>query len=379
MLYSETGSVIPKVNTIKDTMIYGMCFGFVSLGHRVTLIAAECYQPGKEESYDFEVLFFKIQWRKILPLTLIFSKDTYSYIKKNSDQYDMILSSEVFTFHSLFAAMLSPQKTVIWQELTVHQKKFFRIPSKIWHHTIVPLFIRKVRVVIGRSQPAIKFISQYMNNVSDIPVDHGVNLDKFKTSASKKRQFISSSQLIYRKNMDGIIRKFSNFIKIERYSDFQLYIAGRGPMEDELKQLVKELNIENNVQFVGFLPHMKLSEYISESYAFLINTRQDLNMVSIPESIVSGTPVLTNTIPVLASFISENKLGIVKDDWGPEEMGQMIENGEYIENCKAFRDELSTKRSAEKIVQIFENYNNLFLYRWSMAKACYESYVSPIK
>ena len=36
---------IPQVKTIKDTMIYGVCMGFVRLGHQVTLAAANEYRP----------------------------------------------------------------------------------------------------------------------------------------------------------------------------------------------------------------------------------------------------------------------------------------------------------------------------------------------
>jgi 1,2-diacylglycerol 3-alpha-glucosyltransferase len=358
ILYTGDENKIPRVNTIKDTMIYGMCLGFISLGHSVTLIAAEEYKPIKEESYDFEILFFKTQFKRILPRVLPFSKETYTYLKTNSDKYDVILSSEVFAFHSLFAAVLVPQKTIIWHELTAHQNKFFKIPSKIWHYTVVPFFFKKVKVVIGRSQRALKFISQYLNNVSNIYVDHGVNINKFKITEFKKRQFISSSQLIHRKNIEGIIYKFHDFIQTERFKDFHLYIAGKGPLENFLKQLVKELKIEDNVIFLGFLPHVKLNEYISESYAFLINTRKDLNMVSIPESIVSGTPVLTNKVPALADYIAENKLGIARDGWGVTEMEQIVNNKEYVNNCKVFRNELSTERSAEKIIQIFRKNEN---------------------
>ena len=42
---------IPQVKTIKDTMIYGVCMGFVRLGHQVTLAAANEYRPIREEDF----------------------------------------------------------------------------------------------------------------------------------------------------------------------------------------------------------------------------------------------------------------------------------------------------------------------------------------
>ena len=57
ILFTADNNVIPKVKSIKDTMIYNMCLGFKQLGHDVTLAAAEEYAPAEKEAYDFEILF----------------------------------------------------------------------------------------------------------------------------------------------------------------------------------------------------------------------------------------------------------------------------------------------------------------------------------
>ncbi|MCH4156947.1 MAG: glycosyltransferase [Muribaculaceae bacterium] len=354
ILFSGDGEKLPKVNTIKDTMIYTMCLGFKALGHRVVLISAKEYKPNKEEQYDFEIVFFESQCKKIFsPMVLPYSWNVYKYIKQHRGEFDMILCSETFGFHSLFAALLAPRKTLIWQELNVHQKKFHKIPSHFWHSVVVPLCFRKVRIVVGRSETARIFISKYMKRVSSITVDHGINIDKFTIATYKKRQFISSAQLIYRKNVDGIIRKFGDFIKMSGNSDFRLMIAGRGPMEHELRELVETLGINENVEFLGFLSHLELSKAVSESMAFLINTRQDLNMVSIPESIASGTPVITNMVPALAGFINEHGLGIAKDDWDKEDMVKVANDTRFAENCVNIRGELSSTHVAKTLIDIF--------------------------
>lgn len=99
---------------------------------------------------------------------------------------------------------------------------------------------------------------------------------------------------------------------MEAYEDIKLLIAGRGEEEANLKKLVTKLKLTKSVRFLGFLPHQTLNKYIRESLCFLINTRKDLNMVSIPEAIVSGTPILTNTQPASAGYIQANKLGIAR-------------------------------------------------------------------
>lgn len=354
ILYSGKGlNSIPT--TIKDTMIYNMCLGFKSLGHTVTLCAVDEYRPSVEEEYDFDIHFFKTEMTRLLPDALPFSWGIYKFLRKHSGEYDMILTSEVFGFHSLFAALVAPHKTLIWHELCAHQKRFFTIPSRIWHYVAIPLFFRKVRIVVGRSERAIRFISQFMPQVSPVFVDHGINLDKFRLYETKSKQFISSSRLIKQKHVDIIIKKFGEFLHVDGYSDFRLIVAGGGEAETELKDLVKSLDIERNVEFVGFLSQVELNKYVSESCAVLVATSRDSNMVSIPEAIVSGTPVITNMVPNLAEFINEKKLGIARDGWDYTDMIKIVEDNEYYSsNCRAIRESLSTRAAAQKLIYIYE-------------------------
>lgn len=358
ILYTADNSIIPKIKSIKDTMIYNMCLGFKSLGHNITLATSEDYKPTKNEEYDFPVIFFKSNYKKICkPAMLPYSSELKKYIKQNHKNYDLVISSEVFQFQSLFAARICPNKTIIWQELTEHQNKFHKIPSKIWHKVIAKLCMKNILVVVPRSQQAYNFISQYMPSVSKTIIDHGINVDKFKFSVNKKRQIISSSQLIHRKNVDGIIKIFNKFHQLNGYEDIKLIIAGRGEEEHNLKKLVKDLNLQDCIEFVGFLSQTELNEYIRHSYAFLVNTRKDLNMVSIPESIVSGTPILTNRQPASAYYIEKYNLGIVKDNWNEIDIKDIVDhNKKYVDNCINYRSKLTSINTAQQFIEIFKSY-----------------------
>ena len=355
ILFTSEKNVIPEVKSIKETLIYTMCMGFVTNGHQLTLAAAEDYRPVAKEEYDFEILFFKSVFTGLfLPSVLPFSIDLYKYLRANHKKYDLVVSSDVFSFSSLFVSLVCQSKTVIWHEMKMHQKKFKMIPSKMWYNIVVPLFLRKVRCVIPRSQRARLFISQYMKNVSEEIADHGVSISRFGFSKDKERQVISSSQLIPRKNIESLILIFSKLIKIEGFSDIKLLVAGDGVLRKSLEELVGNLNLQDNVLFLGFLNHQDLNEAIKKSYAFMINTLRDNNMVSIPESIVSGTPVITNLMPDSADYIIKGNLGIAKDNWDEYDLKEIIEkNAFYVDNCMKYRERLSNNFSAKTIVDVY--------------------------
>jgi 1,2-diacylglycerol 3-alpha-glucosyltransferase len=356
ILHTAENGVIPQRNTIKDTMIYSMCLGFLKNGHIVTLLAAEEYRPTDIENYPFEIKFFKSVLKKLFPPSIFpFSFELCEFIKENKNRYDLVVSSETFAFGTLFASIYCPKKTIVWQELTDHQKKFHHIPSKLWHWFIAPIFVSRVVKVIPRSKPAYDFISRYVRNATPTIVDHGIDAEQFLISEKKKRQIISSSQLIARKNVEGIIDTFSRLHQMENYADIELIIAGKGSEEQALKDKVVLLGLTEAVIFVGYLDHKTLNQYIRESMAFLVNTRQDLNMVSIPESIVSGTPILTNLVPASAGYISKNNLGIVKDNWRESELKKIIDTyNEFSKNCRKYRNKLTNVYSAKSIIDIYE-------------------------
>lgn len=324
ILYTADNGVIPRVKSIKDTMIYGMCQGFRQLGHDVTLAAAADYMPAEREAYDFEVKWFGTVGHKLCPPSVLpCSMELRRFLKREGSHYDMIVTSEVFSLWSLMAARICPEKTVVWHELALHPHKFHQLPSKIWYNVVARLFMRKV-LVVPRSVDAKRFVSKYMPRVSNQCVEHGIDLAQFKCGVEKKKQFIVVSQLVARKNIDGIIRIFKRFV--DKYdAAYRLLIVGRGELEEQLKELARQLGLGDKVQFLGFKSHEEMNDYLPYAQAMLINTRQDNNMVSIPESIVSGTPVVTNTVPTNSPMVAEHRLGIVKDGWDEHTLWQLTQ------------------------------------------------------
>ena len=65
ILYTAETDEIPKVKSIKDTMIYTMCLGFLENGDVPVLAAASDYKPETEEEYPFEIVWMDTKLRKI--------------------------------------------------------------------------------------------------------------------------------------------------------------------------------------------------------------------------------------------------------------------------------------------------------------------------
>lgn len=278
------------------------------------------------------------------------------YLKRNRHKFDLIITSELFSFPTLFASLLFPEKTLVWHELALHQRKFHQLPSKIWYNLIARLLLQRP-LVVGRSKSARDFVRKYHCFTSDECVEHGINLNRFKIEKEKDDSFVVVSQLIERKNIPSIIHKFKKFINREGYRHYTLFIIGRGSMEKTLKELVIEMELSGQIIFTGFLKHEEMYKYVGKAKALLIDTKQDNNMVSIPETIACGTPVVTNRTPTNAYLIEEHGLGIVKNGWTDEDLIEIINNSEtFTTRCIDYHDKLGSEYAAKSLIDLYKKY-----------------------
>lgn len=355
ILYTAETNRIPRVDSVKDTMIYTMCLGFLREGHEVTLIAAEDYRPVREERYDFPVLWFHTVCRGLfMPRCFPYMPGIRRYLRKHKE-YDIIVASEVFATWSYTAARVAPKKTIIWHELAAYNHMLHKIPAKIWYQFVARFLMRRVRVV-PRSEQAGAFIRRFMPKVETEPIDHGVDLEKFPLPEGHVREerFVVVSQLIPRKRIGHTIEAFSGFVKAGN-GTYCLSVIGTGEEETSLRQLVKKLGLEGRVTFHGRLSHEKLLPIVAASRALLVSTEKDNNMVSIVESIALGTPVVTTSVPYNAAYIRREELGIVEDGWTADALARIVaENDRYVANCFAYREKLSHVACAKRFLAFVE-------------------------
>lgn len=359
ILYTSETNQIPKVKSIKDTMIYTLCLGFVESGHEVTLIAAKDYEPTEREHYDFPVLFEKTIWHRIfMPRCFPYMPKLRNYLKKHPE-YDLIITSEMFSTWSYTAARVCPEKTIIWHELAKHNNIMHQIPSKIWYYVVARTRMQEP-LVVPRSCAASDFIRKFSGNVSAEVIDHGVNMTKIQDLLKgenvhqKCNQFVVVSQLIERKQIDKTIQAFSDFY-MQGHSEYKLYLIGQGEQEKELRELVEQKQLTEAVIFCGKMNHESLLPIVAQSKALLVSTRKDNNMVSITESIAVGTPVVTTSVPFNAAYIAKEHLGIVADDWGAQALEEICnKNIIYTENCRKYRYKLSNVFCTRQFIDLYK-------------------------
>jgi colanic acid/amylovoran biosynthesis glycosyltransferase len=109
---------------------------------------------------------------------------------------------------------------------------------------------------------------------------------------------IQACRLIPKKGVATSLRAFAIFKKDNPRAEF--FIAGKGPLQQELQMLAAGLGIFKDVHFVGFLSEPKLMELYASCHLFLhpSETAPDQNQEGVPNSILEA---MATGLPVAAT------------------------------------------------------------------------------
>lgn len=128
------------------------------------------------------------------------------------------------------------------------------------------------------------------------------------TSNLKKQNLISVGRLHEGKRIDELVRIFS---KLDN-KNTKLYIIGTGQEEDNIKKIIKELNLEDRVIMTGYLNKEQQKEYWLNSCIFtMTSVSEGLPMVLL-EAMQYGIPCIAyDTESGIKDIIKNNKNGYI--------------------------------------------------------------------
>jgi glycosyltransferase involved in cell wall biosynthesis len=129
----------------------------------------------------------------------------------------------------------------------------------------------------------------------------------------EKSDVIFAGRLIKEKNTDLLLR--SLVLVKKSLPNIKCFIIGNGPEKHNLEILRDDLNLEDNVKFLGFLEDHSLISHIKSSLVFTLpSTREGFGMVVL-EANACGLPVVVINHPMNASkdLVKDNINGFIAE------------------------------------------------------------------
>lgn len=137
----------------------------------------------------------------------------------------------------------------------------------------------------------------------------------------KKQTIITAGRLVPEKDHATLLRSFA---KLKNATDKRLIILGEGELELSLKQLAKELKIDDHVFFLGFKQNPYA--YVKRSDVFALSSTTEGFGHVLVEALALGIPVVsTRCRPGAEEILGEEQYGLLANVGDSDELANKLE------------------------------------------------------
>lgn len=328
ILFKDRGVFILKIcfiGPVNSSHIAKWCNWFAGKGHQIHVIT---FMPGAISGVevhfinvgvdvngsDFNKLKYLITGKKI--------KDLVDTIQPD------IVNVHYATSYGIAVALSGIKKYV----LSVWGADIYDFPQKSPLHKIMLKYsLWKASHLFSTSKAMAKEASKYTKKDFDI-TPFGVDMKLF--NPNKRTRLCDDTPFIIG-TVKGLSDKYGiadilnavSIIKKKGIIPVELRIAGRGPQEQEYKELAKSLNITDNTIWLGYISQERAAEeWANMDVAVIPSTLESESFgVAAVEAQACGTAVIISDIPGLMEATNPGKSSIVVHRKSPEEIAGAIE------------------------------------------------------
>lgn len=166
--------------------------------------------------------------------------------------------------------------------------------------------------------------SSVLYNIIDAQQIYGM---RDSDSNSYNYDVIYLGRLTYQKDPQRLMRLCA--LLKARKPDVQVAVVGAGELDEEVKALAKELNLEGNVHFLGFQSNP--IKMVSDSKAMILTSRWEGTPMCALEAMALGTPVVSTPSDGMKDLTENGVNGYLSDDDNvlAESLLKIIEDEEH--------------------------------------------------
>lgn len=210
-----------------------------------------------------------------------------------------------------------------WSDGTAHSERNISRLQKIFRRYV----IRRASGFISSSSATLEHQVSYGAErtkcyKSLLTVDVNKYLKKKAENYIPGKKLLYVGSLIGRKGIDLLLPALAR-----AKEDISLVLVGEGSEEEKLKEMVRELGIEQRVTFKGYLEGEELNACYNNCDAFIIPTREDCYGLVILEAMCASLPVIASKYADGAyDIMTDGGHGRVVDPYDTEALTEAIED-----------------------------------------------------
>lgn len=263
--------------------------------------------------------------------------------------------STVATFFQNKYPTLLTVHSIVAKELEFHSGFNF-ILGALLHKPNERYVLSKISNIIVCS-PKMKDLVANMTNAKIHVIPNGIDFDDIRNVQPDKSIKYPSILYVGRlhkiKGIDVLLNAVPKLM--EKMQHLHIYITGSGPEEGNLKKLVKTLNIEENVKFLGFASNGQKYPYYKSADVCVFPSLYETFGIVLLEAMALGKPIVASNVGGIPFLVEHGKNGLLFDCGNVEDLAEktriLLENKELREKMGKTGKEMVKKFSWEIIAE----------------------------
>jgi len=132
----------------------------------------------------------------------------------------------------------------------------------------------------------------------------------------RRPRLLQAASLTPLKNQQLLLRIVAR-VK-EAVPEIRLLLAGDGPQRQSLRGLAEELDLVDNIDLIGAIPHPEMPGYYSQGHLYVQTSRHESQGMSVLEAMACGLPAVGTPVGVMPELACEPAT------WSEEELAAQI-------------------------------------------------------
>lgn len=179
-------------------------------------------------------------------------------------------------------------------------------------------------------------------------------------SAIGKKSLLYVGRLGIEKNLHFLLDVVERIKK--DIPEIVLFLIGEGPIRDAMEYIIKQKNLEENVFFLGYVPHQDIKHYFTYCDVFTFPSKTETQGLVSIESMMCGTPVVAIGELGTKSVMQGDNGGFMVSD-NEEEFAsrtiELLQNPELYkmksEEAKVFSQQFSIGALTDRLEEIYKS------------------------
>ncbi len=349
--------VMPEFNLAgAEVMCENLCYELAKMGHKVIVISMyNLHTPitDRLESFGIDVRYLDkkpgFDFSMFCKMRKIFKKE----------KPDVVHTHRYTTIYAMPAAILAGVNKKVHTVHNVAQKENTNRGRKINYFLFK--FFKVVPVALSEIVKET-IITEYKQKKSDVPVVlNGMPLDKYisKTDyfAQDGIKIIHIGRFSKQKNHARLIEAFEKVV--QKYPSTKLNLFGEGELLEDIKLLVSNKNLNENVNFCGLSNN--IPQELSNNDIFCLPSDYEGVPMTLIEAMATGMPIVATNVGGIPDMLETEKDALLCDS-NPDAVAdcliKLIESEElrqsFGQNALNRSNEFSSQTMANNYISIYE-------------------------